>query len=131
MATQVRTLDNRLPQRILEIDGLFELIVGAGLLLASETVSRWIGISGTLIAITGILTMGVGGWLLYVAQRQATRQMLQLVAVLNLTWVVGSGLVLALEWNGLANEGRWLIALVAEVTLVLGIVELYARRYTA
>ena len=84
-----------------------------------------------LIAITGILTMGVGGWLLYVAQRQATRQMLQLVAVLNLTWVVGSGLVLALEWNGLANEGSWLIALVAEVTLVLGIVELYARRYTA
>ncbi len=130
MATQVQTLDNRLAQRVLEIDGLFELTTGAGLLLASETVSRWIGVNSALIAITGILTMGVGGWLLYVARRQATRQMLQFLAALNLAWAVGSGLVLALDWNGLANEGRWLIALVADITFILGVAELYVRRRT-
>jgi uncharacterized membrane protein len=130
MATQVQSFDNRLAQRILEIDGLFELVTGAGLFLASATVSQWIHISSTLIAMTGILTMAVGGWLLYIARRQTTHQVLQRLAALNLAWTVGSGLVLALDWYGLAYEGRWLIALVADITLILGIAELYARRHT-
>jgi hypothetical protein len=130
MATHVQSLENRLPQRVLEIDGLFELILGAGLLLASESVARWIGVDGRLLAIAGILTMGVGGFLLYFARRQATRPTLQLVALLNLAWTVGSGLVLALDWNALANEGRWLIVVVADMTLIMGVVELYARHHT-
>ena len=64
MATQVRTLENRFPQRILQADGLFELAFGAGLALESETVSRWIGINSALLLVVGIMTMAVGGWLL-------------------------------------------------------------------
>lgn len=131
MATQVQNFENRLPQRVLQLDGIFELMAGGGLLLTSESVAHWIGVSAALISLTGIATLGVGLALLYISQRNVTRQILQTIALLNLAWVVISGFVLVLEWNVFASEGRWLIALIADVVLVLGIAELYARRHTA
>jgi len=131
MATQVRTLENRFPQRILQADGLFELVFGAGLALESETVSRWMSINGTLLLVVGIMTVAFGAWLLYLSGRNVTRQTLQLIAVFNFAWVAFSAFILVADWNVLANEGRWLVALVADVVLVLGLAEFYARRFTA
>jgi hypothetical protein len=131
MATQVRTLENRFPQRILQADGLFELAFGAGLALESETVARWMSINSVLLLTVGIMTVAFGAGLLYISGRNVTRQTLQMIAVFNLAWVAFSAFILVADWNILANEGRWLVALVADVVLVLGLAELYARRFTA
>ena len=131
MATQVQKLENRFPQRILQADGIFELFVGAGLVLESQTIAGWLGLSAAPIEISGIMALAFGAWLLYVSQRNASRGTLQLVAVLNFAWVAISALMLVLDWNMFANEGRWLITLVADVILVLGLAEYYARRLAA
>jgi hypothetical protein len=94
-------------------------------------VARWLGLNGPLILIGGLGTMAFGAMLLYLSGRNAIRQTLLRIAIFNLAWVVFSVFVLALDWNTFANEGRWLVALVADVVLVLGLVELYARRFTA
>lgn len=131
MATQVQRLENRNPQRVLQIDGLFELITGAGLVVESEMIARWIGLNAALVAITGLATMIVGVGLFYLSLRNTSRQTLLVVAALNLAWVAMSAIWLALDWNSLANEGRWLIAVVADVSLMLALAELYIRRYSA
>ena len=133
MATQVRVqrLENRIPQRVFQIDGIFELVAGMGLLVESDLVARWIGLSATLVVITGLATMFVGVGLFYISMRNTSRQLLLVVALLNLSWVAFSGIWLALDWNVIANEGRWLIALLADVSLILAVAELYARRYIA
>ncbi len=129
MATQVQNPENQLPQRILQADGVFELILGAGLLLASNTAARWIGVSATTLSLVGLVLVAVGAWLVYISRRSVTRQTLRMIAFLNLVGAILIGLVLVLDWNIASGEGHWLFALVTGAVLILGLTELYAQRY--
>ena len=131
MATQVQKLENHFPQRILQVDGILELCLGAGLILDSQTIAGWLGLSALEIEIGGVMALAFGAWLLYMAQRNASRNLLSVVAVLNLVFIGLTAALLALDWNTFANEGRWLLAMVADVFLVVGLVEVYARRFVA
>jgi len=131
MATQVQKLENHFPQRILQVDGILELCLGAGLVLDAQAIAGWLGLSTPAIEIGGIFALAFGAVLLYMAQRNANRNLLQIVAVLNIAFIALTAAVLALDWNMFANEGRWLLALVVDVFLVVGLVEYYARRFVA
>ena len=129
MATQVQKIENRFPQRILQADGICELILGAGLILESQTLASWLGINAIALEVGGVIVLAFGAWLLYISQRNASRQVLQVIAVLNIACVALVGLLLVLDWNTLANEGRWALEFASDVFLMLGIVEFYARRF--
>lgn len=129
MATQVQKLENRFPQRVMQADSIFEFVVGTALILDSASLASWLGVSATLLTIVGVSVLAYGAWLLYLAQRNLNRQTLQLIAVFNLAWVVFSAALLVVDWNTFTNEGRWLISGVADISLVFGLVELYARRF--
>lgn len=131
MATQIQQIENRFPQRLIQADGLVELALGIGFVVESETVGHWLNLNAELILITGIGVIVYGAWLLYMARQTVSRQALRIVGILNLALPVLCALVLTLDWNTFTNEGRWLIALVADTFLVLGLVELYSQRYTA
>ena|ERR1041385_8236696 len=131
MATQAQKLENRFPQRILQADGVCELLLGTGLMLESQTLAGWLGISAITLAIGGVTALAFGAWLLYISQRNSSRQVLQVIAVLNLACVAAVGLLLVLDWNAIANEGRWMLELVSDVFVILGLAELYARRFVA
>ena len=131
MATQVQRLENRFPQRILQLDGIFELCLGTALVLDAQAIAGWLGVSILEAEIGGIMALAFGAWLLYMAQRNTSRNLLSVVAVLNLVFIALTAAVLALDWNMFANEGRWLLALVVDVFLVVGLVEVYARRFVA
>jgi hypothetical protein len=131
MATQVQKLENRFPQRLLQADGIYELILGAGLLIDSASIARWFGISAAELPLVGVAVLAYGAWMLYMSQRNFSRQIFQGIAVLNVAFSILGIVVLALDWNTFANEGRWLITLVADAGLILGLLELYAQRFMA
>ena len=128
---ELQKSNNRFAQRVLQADGIFELVVGTGLILESETVARWFGSNPTLILASGIGVLIFGGWLLYLAQHAVLRPTLQRMAVLNLAGVVVFIVLLMLDWSAIANEGRWLIAFLADGFVVLGLAEIYAQRNAA
>jgi hypothetical protein len=128
MATQVRNFENRTPRYVLQADAVFELALGCGLLLAAGNVASWLGLNATEISIGGVIALVYGLFILFQAQRNATRRTLQIIAGLNLAWVVISGFILVAGWNAFTNEGRWFVALGADVALVLGLVQLYVQR---
>src|SRR5262245_46648425 len=109
MATQVHPVENRFPQRILQADGLAELIFGAALLVDSATVGRWLNVNAELVLITGIGVILYGAWLLYTARQNVSRPTLGIVAILNIAFPIVSVALLALDWNAFTNEGRWLV----------------------
>jgi hypothetical protein len=134
MATQIRNVEtvettaNRIPTRLMQIDGLAEITLGAFLLLMSGTVAHWLSLSATAVMIGGVGTAAFGIWLLYMAQQNLNRRTMRFVALLNLAWVAVSAVVLVADWNTFTNEGRWLVTLVADAALILGLAELFVRR---
>ena len=115
-------------RRALKANGMFSAVSGLVLLFAAEPISYLLGLT-----LPSIL-MGIGAALLIYAValfRNAVQQSLNYVevwvaVVLDGAWVVGSGLLIL---TGLLSvTGNWLVALVADIVLVFGILQFYGLR---
>jgi len=115
---------------VLRADGVFALLSGAILIVASGTIANLIALNGPLpLIILGVVLLFYGGDLLYFAGREhASRRVAQAAVVLNLLWVAGSTLGLLMDWFPVNAAGKWAIALLAEVVLLFAILEIIALR---
>src|SRR5579859_2720140 len=134
MATNVRKdvfhVGSKLPKRVVQTDGIFQVGVGLGLLLGGASVAAWLNLGVGVVWIIAAVALISGAGTLYLAQRVNAR-LLRIGALANLVGIVVIVAVLALDWNGLFNEGRWLLALLADAFLILGVAEAYVGRYVA
>ena len=117
---------------VLRADGVFALLSGAVLIVASGPVAELIELGNTLpLVLLGVVLLLYGGDLLYFAGREPTnRRVAQAAIVLNMLWVIGSYLGLLMGWFPVNTAGKWAIALVAEVVFIFAVLEFIALRRT-
>src|SRR5215468_278790 len=125
MTTQIQTLENRFPQRLLLADGVLELCIGVSLLLEGQTLASWFGISAATAPIGALIVLAFGAFILFMAQRGGISRTLFNIAIINIVFALFLGVVLFMDWNTIANEGRWTLAIGTDVFFMLGVAELY------
>ena len=115
-------------RRALQANGMFSAVSGIVLIVAAEPISHLLGLTWPSIL------MGIGAALLIYAVglfRNAFQQSISHVevwvaVVLDGAWVVGSGLLILT--GILSATGNWLVALVADMVLVFGVLQVYGLR---
>ncbi len=128
---QPQSRNPELLRRALQADSAFSLLGGTILVLAAGPVANLLGLQQASI-LTGI---GLALWLyaaaLFLNARRSIINRAQAVVavVLNFGWVVGSAWVVA--WGVLTTIGNWMVAIVADVVLLLGILQAYGLRKLA
>ncbi len=130
MATQAISSTSRttLAQRSLQVDAVGCALSGLGLIAGFDPVSKFLGINSALTLV------GIGAFLvaysffLWRNSRQDTssRRILPIAILVNVVTVLGSYLLVFTNILPLTTEGRWAIAIQAELVLILGAVQLFA-----
>lgn len=136
MAT--RTLDTaitrrdpaQLLRRTLQADAIVSAASGAGMLLASGEVARFLGLALSWpIALLGADLLLYAAWLAYEAGRPALRQIpARVFLALDIAWVLASALILELNPWGFTAAGWWAVAAVADVVALLGLAKYLGLR---
>lgn len=112
-------------RRALQFNAGFSLLSGLVLTLAPRMVGNWLGVhlDGLYIAMGAVLILfGVG--LLRNARRLETNlSEAKLASALDVLWVLGSAVVIALPGTGLSVSGKWLMAIVADVVALFALLQ--------
>ncbi len=109
----------------LRANGVFSLSSSIIMILASQYIGETIGVPSTwLIATIGVGLVLYSASLAWVASPPGIDPiMVYAAAVLDIIWVVASVVVVYLGM--LTTTGNWIVAAVADVVLVFGLVQLY------
>lgn len=132
MTTQsaIRNQDTLL-QRTLMANTAFSLVSGLILLLASQWVATFLGVTNAagLIAGTGLAILAFALFVGYTATRpMIERQAATSIFVLDVLWVAASAIVLITNAFSLTTEGRWAILIIADLVGVLAVLEFIGLR---
>lgn len=130
MATILHSKPNTLVQRLLQVDGLMEIVLGTVLLVEAETVADWFGVSSSLVIGGGLLAFAYAAFLFYLARAEVSRRTAWMVALLNFDSAVVIAVGLALAWGSLETEARWALAVTADVALMMSFAQMVILRRT-
>ena len=113
----------QLLRRGLQADGIVSAVSGALLLVVPGPIASLLGAgSPGLVAAVGASLVAFGVLVARNGWREAPQRGAAAVTVaLNVAWVIGSGVLIAA--GPLSKTGNWAVALVADVVLILAIVE--------
>jgi hypothetical protein len=128
---QTQALTPSVLRRALQVDGLFSFLSGIVLILGANYLAGLLGLQSTaiLIVIGVSLLLYATGLFINVRRAIINRNEAIAAALLNFGWVAGSAVVIAL--GVLTTTGNWLVAIVAEVVLLFGILQVYGLRKMA
>lgn len=127
MSTQPRT---SLLHRALLANGIFSSISGLVFMIFSAPIAAFLGVdfSGVLIAL-GLVLILFGLGVVWLATRtEVPRSLTIVVTILDLAWVLGSILLLVSELIPLTSEGKWAIAIIADIVAVFAILQIIGLR---
>ena len=114
---------SQLLRRALRGNGLFSTVSGFGFLLGAKPIAAFIGLEYPLI-IAGIgvsLLVFAVGLFLNASRIRIDALEAKIAVVLDLGWVLGTSVVLAL---GILNtSGNWTAAIIADIVLVFAILQ--------
>lgn len=130
MTTVLSSKPITLVQRLLQVDALMEIALGAVLLVEADTVADWFGISSSLVIGGGLLAFAYAAFLFYLARGEVSRRTAWMVALLNFDSAVIIAIGLALAWGSLETDARWALALTADAALMLSLVQMAVLRRT-
>jgi hypothetical protein len=113
----------------LRADGIFEGIVGAGLLLGAGAAASFLGLDTALVAGLGGVMLAACIALVWLSgQPWVNRQTGYAVALANDAWVVFSVLALVLNWLPFTEGGKWAFGIMALLVADFALVQFYAAR---
>lgn len=130
MTTVLSSKPITLVQRLLQVDALMEIALGAVLLVEADTVADWFGVSSSLVIGGGLLAFAYAAFLFYLARGEVSRRTTWMVALLNFDSAVIIAIGLALAWGSLETDARWALALTADAALMLSLVQMAVLRRT-
>jgi len=121
------TTGSNLLRRALQIDGVFEAVLGAILIFGARPLAALFGLNASAILVgAGVMLFFVAALLFRIAAREpADRPAALSIAILNVAWVILSTIVLLTGWLPLSTAGNWAIALVAGVIAVFAALQFY------
>lgn len=117
----------------LRLDSAFSLISGLAFLLFSKAIAGFLGVSASWV----ILAIGAGVIVyaveLYLAARAEPVHLgiARFAAYGNLVWVLASAVLIFANIVPFTTAGKWAIAIVADIVLVLGIFQYLGLRRLA
>lgn len=128
---QTQALTPSVLRRALQVDGVFSFLSGIGLIVGADFLAGLLGLQSTaiLIVIGVSLLLYATGLFINVRRAIINRREAIAAAILNFAWVAGSAVVIAL--GVLTATGNWLVAIVADVVLLFGILQIYGLRRMA
>lgn len=132
MTTQVQTqpTDSNFLTRLLQADGLFCATTGVITAFAAGTWATLFGLEQPFIftAIGGVVLLYGLALLLAAGRTNQTRLLTQIALGLNIVWVVASFGGLLAGWWPVSTAGKWAIAVLADLVLVIALVQAYGLR---
>ena len=131
--TPARQQSAQFARNVLMANAAFSIASGLLLLLGTSIVLGWLGLSGEtaamLLRVSGGGIVLFGGFVAWVAsQRPLSTALLVEIAVADFAWVFLSAAILLGGWIPFSSGGKWVVALVADVVLLLGVLEVFAWR---
>jgi hypothetical protein len=116
--------------RVLQADGLFCVTTGA---IAAFGAGAWAALFGLerpiiFVAIGGVVLVYGLALLLVANGTNQTRLLTQIALGLNIVWVVASFAGLLAGLFPVSTAGKWVIAILADMVLVIAIVQAYGLR---
>lgn len=117
-------------RRVLQADALASGLSGALLIVAAKPLAAFIGVGLPLpLIVTGVfLVLYAGGLLQQAVQPSLSRSFVKAVIVINIAWVLGSGLLLLTDWVSLTLAGKWGVAIVADLVAIFAGLQFYGLR---
>ncbi len=118
-------------RRALQSNALFSLLTGLAFLVAVSPVARFLGenISSAIVLAVGVSLLPFGyGVYRVAAQPEIVPRHAGIITVMDVTWVIGSYLLLALAWDAFSVTGRWLVALQAEAVFIFAVLQFIGLR---
>jgi len=118
-------------RRALRANALFSLAAGAAFVVASGPIARFIGadIPSTIVLIVGLGLLPFGTMVYRFTARPAVLpKEARLVTIMDVSWVIGSFLLLVLGWSLFTVAGRWFIWLQAEAVATFALLQMIGLR---
>jgi hypothetical protein len=114
---------------VLAADVLFEVAVGATLLLLREDAAAWFGIPEGVVVAIGVVFLATAVPIgLLALQPTPDRGLVAGLGWANVAGGVAGWLVFALAFGHFEPAGRWLLAAASDTAILIGAAELFALR---
>jgi hypothetical protein len=118
-------------RRALQSNALFSLLTGLAFIVASGPLARFLGAnspSAVVFAVgVSLLPFGYGVYRV-AAQPQIVPRQAGIITIMDITWVIGSYLLLALAWDAFSVAGRWFVGLQAEAVFTFAVLQFIGLR---
>lgn len=130
MVVQTQTSNSTLLRRALLGNSAFSAVSGVALIAGAQPIATFLGLHAPFVlAGTGVVLMLYAASLYRTATQNPIDAREALLAVgLDVAWVIGSALILLGGWLPLTGEGRWTVAIVAEVVAIFAVLQYYGVR---
>ncbi len=117
-------------KKALLVDSVFSFLVGIDLLLFSKAIASFLGLSAPWIILAVGVVCLLYGMEIYLAARAEPVHtgIAKFAAYGNLVWVLGSALLIFANLVPFTTAGKWTIAIVADVVLILAIFQYIGLR---
>ena len=117
-----------LPRVVLLADAIFCGLSGVIAMLAARPASDLLGLNGPeSLVVLGAGLLLYGAWLSWQAIRRPVEgRLVFAIALLNVAWIAGSGLILVSGVPALTVEGEWAVGIVAIIVALLAEAQFYA-----
>lgn len=115
----------------LQGNALFSLLTGTAFILAAESIARFIGeeIPNIIVFVIGLGLLPFG-YMVYrlTAQTAVSPKAARSVTIMDVCWVIGSIVLLAVGWSLFTTAGRWFIGLQAEAVATFALLQIIGLR---
>ena len=130
-AYQVEQAKSTFLRRALQSNALFSLLFGVAFVVAAGPIARFLGanIPSAVVFAVGVSLLPFGyGVYRVAAQSEVLPRAASIITVMDITWVIGSYLLLALAWDSFSVAGRWFVGLQAEAVFTFAILQFIGLR---
>ncbi len=120
-------------KKALLVDSVLSFLVGVDLLLFSKTIAGFLGLSTSWIILVVAVICILYGIEIYLAARAEPIHtgIAKFATYGNLVWVLGSAVLIFANLVPFTTAGKWTIAIIADVVLVLAIFQYVGLRRLA
>ncbi|MFK7971676.1 MAG: hypothetical protein AB8F95_15020 [Bacteroidia bacterium] len=110
--------------RIYQANAIFSGLCGIYILIATRSLSAWMGLSGyeDFVWSIGPSLLAFAVFLIVVSLKQnIARYVVVGVVVMDSLWVIGSALIICFQLFNLSSQGYWLVGIIAIIVSSFGI----------
>lgn len=118
-------------RRALQSNAFFSLLTGLAFIVAAGPIARFLGanVPSAIVLAVGMSLLPFGyGVYRVAAQPEIVPRHAGIITIMDITWVIGSYLLLVLAWDSFSVAGRWFVGLQAEAVFIFAVLQFIGLR---